>query len=165
MIQIIFLPVSKLFVTFIRQTWKWDAIFRTYRNQTFSFQSVFPLHNKSMDCVYTQDSNTTSNTFSDARAAVSPPSGYAYTGSIRAQELLSRSPHGQNHSPAYCLPNPSRNVSTSDLLWASHTHHGIVYVLPYRSLEQKQRTILERTCKLPATSTHDWKASPESLIG
>ena len=35
--------------------------------------------------------------------------------------------------------NPSRNDTSADLLLAPYTHHGMAYVLPCNSLEQKEK--------------------------
>lgn len=50
-----FLAVSKLSETFVRQTWKWNAMLSTSRNQTFCcpiFLLRFPLWQKQCLCVH-----------------------------------------------------------------------------------------------------------------
>lgn len=147
----IFLQVSKVFAIFIKQTWKWSALLQTSRYQTFSFPICLPTaHQKQGLCVHTgqwfykrhilpwqgspRKSIHRQVQWTRATAQVT-------TWTNRATVWLS------GHA------NPKKNDSSANLLWTSYTHHGMACGLPCNSLPQKQRRIMERTPKLPATNT------------
>lgn len=168
-----FLAVSKLSETLVRQTWKWNAMLSTSRNQTFCcpiFLLRFPLWQNNA-CVCTLGSDIESIIASHSRVAEpSLPQGiHIQRPKVQRPRATAQVTKGTNRNIVWLMVHPSSSDSDSSanlvfLSWGTCSPwHDCG--LSYSSLQEKQRRIQERSCKVPPTGTSYGKAFPKFLIG
>lgn len=143
----------------------WNAIFRTSRNQAFSFPVCLPVHTKSSACVCILDAHVRSTIAYHARVAEPPlPRESTFT-EAQNPTVIAQVTSRANRPTVWLMVHPSASSLDSESsvnllflpgLWSVTPTLTMAWLVVYSfsSLQQNQRRTLE-TCKLPLTDAPD----------
>lgn len=156
--QYIFLSVSKLFATFVRQIWKWSAKVQS-RNQTFSFPiCLHTAHWNQYLC--TLDTYITSITASHRHGSRASPSHLIHSQGVSKKGHYPGPPHvpSEPQSGSWSIPvtevlTTQENCSSWSGVCGPLNHYGMDCVIFLSSLQHNQMRILKGTFQLRPTGT------------
>ena len=139
-----FLLISKVF---IRQTWKWNEIFRNSKNQIFSFPVSDPtVHQKHCMHVHTGPLCKKLHILPCQGCRVTHEPRNTWTERLRGWRQLPRSPYEPKEPQSVSWSKHlCRNCSWADLFIKPYTHNDVTCVYSYNSIENKEKRILERS--------------------